>query len=233
MGLYSRYIFPRILDAVMSGDNFVAVRRKLLEAAEGRILEIGFGTGLNQGHYGVRVRSLVVVEPNLGMLARARVRVSASAPVPRPVAADAGALPFGGQTFDGVVSTWTLCSIPDIDSALREIRRVLRPGGTFHFVEHGRSPDANVRKWQDRLTPLQKRIGDGCHLNRDIADRIVAADLQINALDTYYLPDVPRIGGYLYMGSATRSGSTLEDGSNSINRRTASRSAAEGTPQPG
>ena len=116
----------------------------------------------------------------------------------------AESLPFPADTFDCVTSTWTLCSIPDVERALYEVRRVLRPGGLFLFIEHGASPDPSIRKWQDRLTPLQRMIGDGCHLNREIPRLVRNCGLRIADIDEFYKQKLPRLGAYFYRGSAVK-----------------------------
>ena len=204
MGLYSRFIFPRLLDRMMSGENFSQIRHRLLAQVHGKTLEVGFGTGLNLGHYTVRVEQLTAIDVNPGMDRTALRRIAGSPLQVESQVLDGQALPFEDRTFDCVVSTWTLCSISDVGAALNEIFRVLKLLGHFYFVEHGQSPDPGVRKWQDRLTPIQKIIGDGCHLNRQIEDLIVSTGFDVDELENFYMDDVPRIGGYLYFGSATR-----------------------------
>ncbi len=203
MNPYARFLFPRLLDWSMSGEITARYRRQVLAELTGKVLEIGCGTGLNFPYYPATLRQLVASDPNPGMLAIARRRQES---LPFPVeltAAGAEALPFAEGTFSAVVSTWTLCSIPDAAAALAEIRRVLEPGGRFVFVEHGLSPETNIRAWQNRLTPLQKRIADGCHLNRNIAELVEVAGLAIASLEHCYMPDVPKVLGYLYLGSAS------------------------------
>ncbi len=204
MGFYASVVLPRVLDRVMSGENFDALRRRLLTDTGGQTLEIGFGTGLNLPHYTGAVRRLTAVDPNPGMHRLARRRIRRSALPVRMEVLDGKSLPFDDASFDSVVSTWTLCSISDIGSALGEMLRVLRPSGVFRFVEHGRSPDAGVRKWQARLTPFQRRIAGGCRLDRDIRGLIENAGFRIAHLETFYMEGMPRVGGYLYFGRAER-----------------------------
>ena len=203
MGFYSRVLLPRLLDWSMSGEGFAHYRRTLLADVKGDVLEIGFGTGLNLQHYPEAVTRLTVVDPNPGMAAIAQTRIAAS---PLPVDTQllsSEALPMADETFDSVVSTWTLCSIPNIEKALQEIHRVLKPHGCFFFLEHGRSPDLSVQIWQDRLTPVQKVIGDGCHLNRPM-QTLIERHFKLLTLDCFYAEGWPRIAGYLYRGVAAK-----------------------------
>ncbi|MEM7648810.1 MAG: class I SAM-dependent methyltransferase [Cyanobacteria bacterium P01_A01_bin.70] len=203
MGLYGQWILPRLLDWSMSGSPFTEYRQQLLAEVTGDVLEIGFGTGLNLAYYPTTVSSLTVIEPNPGMGEIAAPRLAHS---PLPVTS----LPLRGEhldladaTFDWVVSTWTLCSIAGIDQALQEIHRVLKPGGKFTFIEHGLSADPKLQAWQQRLTPLQKRIADGCHLDRAIAD-LVQAHFPTVTVDTFYAEGLPKVGGYFYQGVAVK-----------------------------
>ncbi len=204
MGFYASVVLPRVLDRVMSGENFDALRRRLLAGTRGETLEIGFGTGLNLPHYADGVQRLTAVDPNPGMHRRARRRVDGTALPVRMEILDGQSLPFEDASFDSVVSTWTLCSIPDAAAALGEILRVLRRGGTFRFVEHGLSADAGVGKWQRRLTPIQRRIAGGCRLDRDIHGLIRDAGFRIALLENFYMDGIPRVGGYMYFGRAER-----------------------------
>jgi len=202
MGLYATQIFPHLMDWVMSGDEFQRLRKLLLQGAHGEVLEIGLGTGLNLPHYPGSVSCLHAVDPAplLPNRVAQRSRVVAFPVQIKQVSAET--LPFDDRTFDCVVSTWTLCTIPDPVKALREVRRVLKPNGVFLFLEHGRSEDAKVATWQDRLNPLQRVIGCGCNLNRKIDQLIGQAGLAITKLDRFHMQHVPRLGGAMYRGSA-------------------------------
>ena len=205
MGFYERNILPWVLDFAMRRPALTPQRRELLAGVGGDVLEIGFGSGLNLPFYTSALRSLTAVEPSVGMSKKARRRVEAAGIDVRTVAADASRpLPLADGSFDSVVSTWTLCTLPDVDAALREVYRVLRPGGGFYFVEHGLSPDPNVARWQRRLNPINRRIGGGCNLDRDIASLVRNSPLSVERLDTFYLPHVPRLGGYTYRGHACK-----------------------------
>src|SRR4051812_5964487 len=192
MGAYTEQVLPRIINVACNVKEARAQRRRVCEGLSGEVVEIGFGSGLNVPHYPAAVTAVAAVEPaDVGWrLAVKRLRES-SIPVPR--ARPGGqAPPFEGDRFDAAVSTWTMCTIPDLDAALHELRRVLKPGGTLHFVEHGLAPDEGVRRWQHRLEPLQKRLFGGCHLTRPIADLIRDAGFTIAELDTYYEKGSPK-----------------------------------------
>jgi SAM-dependent methyltransferase len=203
MGIYQDQILPRVTDAVMSRREFTAIRARVSAGLHGEVLEIGFGSGLNVPYYPAEVTRVRAVDPaTLGRRLAAR-RVAAS-PVPvEYIGLDGQALPVDSASVDHVLTTWTLCTIPAVERALVEVCRVLRPGGSFHFVEHGRSPDAGVAVWQDRLTPWQRRLGGGCHLNRPI-DRLVAGSgLDVTRMENYYAKG-PRPFGYMFEGRAVK-----------------------------
>ncbi len=203
MGLYANWVFPRLLDWMMAGEPFSEYRRQLLAEVSGQVLELGFGTGLNLAHYPEAVEGLTVIDPNPGMAVLARDRIAASPLAIESYPLRGEALTLPDQSFDWVVSTWTLCSIANLDQALQEVRRVLKPGGKFIFIEHGLSPEPGLQTWQNRLTPLQKRIADGCHLNRPIAD-IVSRHLPLERVETFYSDRMPKVGGYFYRGLAVK-----------------------------
>ncbi|MCW2601575.1 MAG: Demethylmenaquinone methyltransferase [Frankiales bacterium] len=203
MGLYRDRLFPRIMNVVMNTKEVRAIRARVCADLSGEVVEIGFGTGHNLPYLPANVTRLRVVEPSgLGVqLAQARI---AAATFPVEVAGlDGQDLPFEDGSADHVLCTWSLCTIPDAVRAVREARRVLRPGGTFHFVEHGRAPDAAVRRWQDRLNPVQQRLACGCHLNRDIPAILEAGGLRIERMDRYYGKGEPKAFGSLFEGVAT------------------------------
>lgn len=203
MGFYSQQIFPRVMNRVCDAGQAHKIRARVCRPLAGEVVELGFGTGLNAQHLPAAVTRLRAVEPLPVAVRLARARIDAS-PVPIEIAGlDGQQLPFDDDSADAVLSTWTLCSIPDAVAAVREVRRVLRPGGTFHFAEHGLSPDPKVRRWQNRLNPIQNRIGAGCNFNRDIAAIVTAGGLRITKLDTYYTPGEPKVAGWMYEGVAT------------------------------
>ncbi|MGQ0555840.1 MAG: class I SAM-dependent methyltransferase [Nitrospiraceae bacterium] len=188
----------------MAGEEFQRLRQMLLASTKGEVLELGIGTGLNLLHYPHTVRNLYAVDPSAllpnTVLAR-RTRL------PFPVDIQKGtaeALPHADRLFDYVVSTWTLCTIPNPVLALQEVGRVLKPGGIFLFLEHGRSDDRTIAAWQDRLNPIQNVMGCGCHLNRQIDRLITQSGLTIAHLDRFSMQGVPRLIGEMYRGTATR-----------------------------
>ena len=189
MGLYSRYVLPRVIHVTCSASPNMRQRQKLVPSARGRVLEVGIGTGLNLPFYDPdHVEEVVGLDPAPAMTELATEAASA-APFPVSfVSAGAEEIPLESDRFDTVVLTYTLCSIPDHQAALREMARVLEPDGQLLFCEHGLAPDASVRKWQNRVDPLWRRLGGGCHLNRDIPDLIGRGGFQITGMDTMYIP---------------------------------------------
>ena len=204
MGFYQRVIFPRLCHWTLSSPAIARQRRELLQHAHGKILEIGFGTGLNLDCYPADVRELTIVEPNAGMHHFARKRIQQSGIQVHAHALQGESLPFPDQSFDTVVSTFTLCSIPGVHQAVHEVFRVLKNEGRFLFLEHGLSPDHKVQRWQHRLNWLQRKLGDGCHLNRNMRSIIASQPFSTITTDEFYLDKVPRTHGYLYRGTASR-----------------------------
>lgn len=203
MGFYGEQVLPYLVDLMMARREFRPIRARVTGGLDGDVLEVGFGSGLNVPYYPSGVRKVRVVDPATVGRKLAASRVAAS-PVPvEYVGLQGEELPVGSASVDHVLTTWTLCTIPDVDRALAEIRRVLRPGGRLHFVEHGRSPDAKVALWQDRLTPIQRRVAGGCHLNRPIADLVRASGLEVDRIENYHISG-PRSFGYMFEGVATR-----------------------------
>jgi len=168
MSLYTQMILPRLLDWAMSDPALARYRQEVLAGTEGEVLEIGFGTGLNLPYYRDRIQKITTIDANPGMGKIAQKRIQAARITVEHRVLNGENLPMADCTFDSVVSTWTLCSIAKVEQALKEIHRVLKPGGKFFFVEHGLSDDPKVQVWQHRLTPFQKVIADGCHLDRSI-----------------------------------------------------------------
>ena len=204
MGFYDKYLLPRIIDCSCGMRLVRGARARLAPLASGDVLEIGIGSGLNLPLYdAARVRRVFGIDPSGPMIDYSRKR-SAGLIFPvelRLASAEQVALP--SDSIDTVVVTFALCSIPDVEAALREMRRVLKPDGKLLFLEHGLAPDSRVRRWQRRLTPLWKTLAGGCHLDRDIPALIVAAGFRIDNLDKKYLPRVPRFAGYGYRGIAS------------------------------
>jgi ubiquinone/menaquinone biosynthesis C-methylase UbiE len=200
MGFYNNFILPRLCDLAMRNKHMLPYRQRVIGAAEGRVLEIGVGSGLNLPFYR-NIREIIGLEPAPRLIAMAR-RAAESGSVPVTfIEGSAAAIPIEDRSIDTVVTTWTLCTIPDAAVALDEMRRVLTPGGRLLFVEHGRAPDAGVRAWQDWLTPAWKRISGGCHLNRPIRSMIEDAGFGFERLETGYMPGL-RPMSFLYRGSA-------------------------------
>jgi SAM-dependent methyltransferase len=203
MGFYETRVLPRIINAMLGTREFGRLRARVAAGLEGDVLEVGFGSGLNVPHYPPSVTRVQAVDPATEGRKLAARRVAASLVPVEYVGLDGQNLPLDDASVDHVLSTMTLCTIPDVHRALTEIARVLRPGGTLHFLEHGHSPDAKVARWQDRLTPLQRRIGGGCHLNRPIDQLLRDGGLDIVAMDNFYLKG-PKAMGYMYEGVATK-----------------------------
>jgi ubiquinone/menaquinone biosynthesis C-methylase UbiE len=205
MGVYSEQLLPRILDVACDSKEAHPQRRRVCEGLAGDVVEIGFGSGLNVPFYPPAVTQVTAVEPAdvAWKLAGKRLR-EARVPVHR-AGLDAGSLPFPDDRFDAVLSTWTMCTIPDIAAALGELRRVLKPDGALHFVEHGLAPDERVRRWQHRLEPVQKRLFGGCHLTRSIVDLLRNGGFAISELDVYYEKGTPRPLGANSLGVARAS----------------------------
>jgi ubiquinone/menaquinone biosynthesis C-methylase UbiE len=201
MRFYEDEVVPRLTELVMSRRELTPIRARVAASLDGDVLEVGFGSGLNVPHYPPAVIHVRAVDPaTVGRRLAAKRIASSTVPV-EYAGLDGQALSQESASIDHVLTTWTLCSIPDVDRALNEIRRVLRPGGLFHFVEHGRSPDRKVAGWQDRLTPLQRRLAGGCHLNRPIDQLVRNAGLELLRLENYYV-NGPRAFGYTFEGVA-------------------------------
>jgi ubiquinone/menaquinone biosynthesis C-methylase UbiE len=201
MGIYADRIVPVLIDLSMRDKLLRPYRRRVIGAAEGSVLEIGIGSGLNLPLYGANVTRVTGLDPSPRLLAKAREAARGIAAPTAVIEGSAETIPLDDASIDAVVTTWTLCTIPDALRALAEMRRVLRPSGRLLFVEHGRAPDAGVRWWQDRLTPMWRRIGGGCHLNRAISDLITGAGFRIEHLDTGYIRG-PKPMTFMYEGSA-------------------------------
>jgi SAM-dependent methyltransferase len=192
MGFYGERLLPRIVNFACGAKSSNVLRERVCEGLHGRVVEIGFGSGLNVPFYPDSVVGVAAIEPaDLGWkLAGQRV---ADSPVPIDRSGlDGQSLPLADDSCDTALSTWTLCTIPDAIAALHEVRRVLKPGGTLHFVEHGLAPDDEVQRWQHRLEPLQKRLFGGCHLTRPILDLLTSAGFTISTVDVFYEEGAPK-----------------------------------------
>ncbi|HLN70180.1 MAG TPA: class I SAM-dependent methyltransferase [Streptosporangiaceae bacterium] len=202
MGLYADQILPRAINLALRGGEFAGPRTRAPAGLDGEVLEIGFGSGLNIPYYPAGLKRVRAVDPAQGRRLAAGRAAACAVPI-EYVGSDAEALPVADASVDHVLSTWTLCTIPDAMRALGEVRRVLRPGGAFRFVEHGLAPDSSVARLQQLLTPLQRRAFGGCHLDRRIDQLVAAAGLELTRLDTYYMKG-PRALGYTFEGVAIR-----------------------------
>jgi SAM-dependent methyltransferase len=202
MGLYREHVLPRIVNCACGLKAVEPLRRRACEGLEGEVVELGFGSGLNVPFYPDVVSRVAAIEPaDVGWkLAEKRLR-QARVPVQRS-GLDGQYLPFADDSFDAALSTWTLCTIPDAGAALSEVRRVLKPGGKLHFLEHGLAPDESVRRWQHRLDPLQQRIFGGCHLTRPIVDLVGSAGFTISEVDVFYQDGTPKVLGADSLGVA-------------------------------
>jgi ubiquinone/menaquinone biosynthesis C-methylase UbiE len=201
MGFYNDRVLPYLVHLSMRQDTFSAFRRRVIPAAQGRVLEIGVGSGLNLPFYTEAAKHVIGLDTSRRLLAMARQVHRSGAALTELIEGSAEALPMEGKSIDTVVTTWTLCTIPDVALALREMRRVLKPSGQLLFVEHGRSPDAKVRRSQDRLTPVWRRLSGGCHLNRPIRELLEDSGFRIERLDTGYMKG-PKAMTYMYEGRA-------------------------------
>jgi SAM-dependent methyltransferase len=204
VGFYAQVVFPYLCDLLLNRPLVARQRRQLLAPACGEVLEIGFGTGLNLPHYPATVRRITTVDPNAGMRRLAQQRIRQSPIKVERQALSGERLPYADNSFDCAVSTFTLCSIAQVGEALAEVYRVLKPGGRFLFLEHGLSPEPQVRKWQRRLNWLEMRLGDGCHLDRNMRELVAACPFAALAVEEFYLEKTPPTHGYVYRGTATK-----------------------------
>jgi ubiquinone/menaquinone biosynthesis C-methylase UbiE len=204
LGFYHHCVFPYLLERAMSSKVLRLPRQRTLAQASGRILEIGFGTGMNLQHYPPSVRRIEAIDPDVDLDRYSGPRIAASDIEVDFHHLDAEHLPFAADTFDTVVCTLTLCSIPHVEHALGEVRRVLKPGGRFLFLEHGLSPHPGVARWQRRMTPLQRRLGGGCHLDRPTAQLVGGTGMALEGVRNYYLKRLPRFVGYMTEGAAIK-----------------------------
>ena len=205
MGWWTDHVVPRMADRTLTGPDVDALRVRACVGLSGLVLEVGFGSGRNVAHYPAGVSEVRAVEPSDVGWRLAQPRIAAGrVPVVR-AGLDGRRLEEETDGVDAVLSTFTMCTIPDLPVALAELRRVLRPGGVLHFAEHGRAPDARVARWQDRLQPVYGRLAGGCHLTRRVADEIRAAGFDVQTLESRYLPGpaVSRPFGYCFVGRAT------------------------------
>jgi ubiquinone/menaquinone biosynthesis C-methylase UbiE len=192
MGIYADEVLPRMINVACGMKSSEPIRERVCAGLHGRVLEIGFGSGLNVPHYPEAVTEVAAVEPSDTAWKLAQKRLEATSVAVQRTGLDGESIPLPDDSCDTALSTWTMCTIPDIASALQEVRRVLRPGGTLHFVEHGLAPDDKVQRMQHRLEPLQKRVFGGCHLTRQIADLVTDAGFTITEQDVFYEQGAPK-----------------------------------------
>ena len=204
MGFYSKFVFPRVYDCVMDRPHWAKYRQAQLAPAAGEILEIGVGTGLNLPHYPEHVRRIVTVDPNPGMNRKLQRRIDQCGITVDQRVLSSEQLPFPADSFDCVVSTMTLCSIPDVRRALSELYRVLKPNGNMLFLEHGICPDEKIAKRQRRWDWLQRIFADGCTLTLDVADVLASQPFASVELESFAMEKTPPTLGWMYTGVATK-----------------------------
>ncbi|MDQ3790099.1 MAG: class I SAM-dependent methyltransferase [Actinomycetota bacterium] len=208
MGLWSEQVVPRATNLLLGAEEVHRLRARTCEGLAGEVLEIGFGSGLNVEHCPPEVTRVLAVEPSdVAWRIAERKHLGGGGPPVVRVGLDGQRLALPDGSVDAALSTFTLCTIPDVGAALHEVRRVLRPGGLLHFLEHGLAPDPGVARWQRRLTPLQRRLAAGCHLDRPVAASVEGAGLVVEDLEAFYLPGAIAVGkvlGFVYLGRAAR-----------------------------
>ena len=203
VGVYDEKVLPRIIDVACGNKGAHAIRRRVCEPLHGQVVEIGFGSGHNVPFYPETVSRVAAIEPaELGWKLASKRLANATVQVDQ-TGLDGQSLPLPDNCCDTALSTWTLCTIPDVGAALREVKRVLKPGGTLHFVEHGLAPDEKVRRWQHRMEPVQKKLFGGCHLTRSITDLLHEAGFTLTEVDAFYQPGAPKSIAAYTVGIAT------------------------------
>jgi SAM-dependent methyltransferase len=202
MGLWERHVVPRVINLCGNGEPVRRTRARVCAGLVGEVIEIGFGSGLNVPYYPQAVTKVWAVDPSETAWRLAQPRVQAASVPVEWRGTDAQSLPCAESSMDAALSTWTMCTIPDANAALHELRRVLKPGAPVFFIEHGLSPDVRVARWQNRLQPIQRRLAGGCHIDRPISELFLRAGFTFERLDTYYEKVAPKSLGYTYEGIA-------------------------------
>ena len=202
-GLYERYVLPKLIETACSQPPMTTLRERYVPRARGRVLEVGIGSGLNLSHYGNDVTAITGVDPSAELSAMAQRRADALTQPVEVLPISGEALPIEDASFDSIVCTWTLCSIPNPYRAVAELYRVLKPGGEFLFVEHGRCDDPRIARWQSRIEPLWKLIGGGCHLTRRPDQLLETAGFELQEFDTGFVPG-PKIAAFMLHGVARK-----------------------------
>ena len=201
MGLYDRYILPHVINAACGTKPILKQREKVVPHAEGQILEIGMGSGINIPFYNPqKVEKLWGLEPSEGMREKAKPRVDAALFDLEWLGLPGEEIPLDDNSIDTVVLTYTLCTIPDALKAVKQMRRVLKPGGKLLFSEHGKAPDEAIHRWQKKLDPLWGKMAGGCHLSRDIPDLLTQGGFEVKDIDSMYVPSTPKVAGFTYWG---------------------------------
>jgi ubiquinone/menaquinone biosynthesis C-methylase UbiE len=203
MGFYDDIILPHVIDFACGIGALIPDRQQAVAGLSGVVLEIGFGSGLNVPHYPLAVTRVLAVDPSERARHIARKRLSDARCVIEPIGLDAQRIRADTASADAALSTFTLCTIPDAERAMAEVRRILKPGGRFFFLEHGIAPDPGVARWQHRLNGIERAVAGGCNLDRDIPAIVRSAGFRVESLDTGFHRKMPRTHGYLYRGVAT------------------------------
>ena len=200
MAFYRDQVVPRLLHVAMGIDAVAPLRERVCAGLVGEVVETGFGSGSNVPFYPAAVRQVAAVEPSEVAWRLAGKRLADTPVAVRRAGLDGQRLPFEDESFDAALSTWTVCSIPDAGAALRELRRVLRPGGRLHFLEHGLAPEERVRRMQRRLVPLQKRLFGGCDFTKPVLELITDAGFVVEEADIFYQAGAPKFEGAASLG---------------------------------